>query len=175
MIYRYSQIALFTAAAAVLSSLESMVQTPVPIIRLGLANVITLLALKWWNFKTAVFIVILRVLISSLIVGRFMQPGFFMAIGGALTAAVIMWLMLRFGKSFFSEIGVSIGGALSHNTAQILIAYFLLIHQIRLFSFVPVLIFTSLISGLCIGVVALWLDRSSLASHISGYIKERSG
>ena len=169
MIYRYTQIALLIAAAAILSSLESLVQMPVPFVRLGLANVVTLLALKWWNLKTAVFIVLIRVLISSLIVGKFMQPAFFMALGGALTAAMVMAVLLRFGKSVFTDVGVSIGGALSHNTAQLVIAYFLFIHQIRLFSFFPLIMFTSLFSGLCIGIIAVWLDRSHLASHISRY------
>ena len=87
-------MAVFVAVASILFMLESLVQNPVPWMRLGFANIVTLLALKWWGLKETLIVVILRVLVGSFLTGKYLHPVFLLSLSGSLTAAgVIAGLM----------------------------------------------------------------------------------
>ncbi|HDQ46065.1 MAG TPA: Gx transporter family protein [bacterium] len=156
---KITEIAVMTALAAILFSVESLIPTPVPWLRLGLANVVSLLALYWWGLREALLIAVLRVLIAGLFTGRLMQPVFVMSMGGSLSAVLGMWLMIRFAKHHFSLIGVSIWGALCKNTAQLAIVSWLYISRFHLIFLLPGILFVSLASGLIIGALGYVLDR----------------
>jgi heptaprenyl diphosphate synthase len=140
--------------ATILSALETAIPNPMPWIRLGLANLATILALKWWGVREAFLIVVLRVFLSSLILGRLFQITFWLSFSGSVAACLGMWLIFRFFESYFSLIGISIFGAVCHNLTQITVAYFLFVHHTTLFSLIPPLFLSSLFSGLVIGIVA---------------------
>jgi heptaprenyl diphosphate synthase len=149
-----TRIGLLVAMATILSALETSIPNPMPWIRLGLANLATILALKWWGMREAFLIVALRVFLSSLILGRLFQITFWLSFSGSIAACLGMWLIFRFFKKFFSLIGISIFGAVCHNLTQIFVAYFLFVHHTTLFSLIPLLLLSSLFSGLIIGIVA---------------------
>lgn len=154
MLIKTARIGLLVAMAAILSALETAIPNPMPWIRLGLANLATILALKWWGIREAFLIVVLRVFLSSLILGRLFQITFWLSFSGSIAACLGMWLIFRCFEKYFSLIGVSIFGALCHNITQIAVAYFLFIRQPALFSLIPLLLVSSLLSGLVIGIVA---------------------
>jgi heptaprenyl diphosphate synthase len=149
-----TRIGLLIAMATILSALETAIPNPMPWIRLGLANLATILALKWWGVREAFLIVVLRVFLSSLILGRLFQITFWLSFSGSVAACLGMWLIFRFFESHFSLIGISIFGAVCHNLTQIAVAYFLFVRQPALFSLIPLLLLSSLLSGLVIGIVA---------------------
>ena len=140
--------------ATILSALETAIPNPMPWIRLGLANLATLLALKWWGMREAFLIVVLRVFLSSLILGRLFQITFWLSFAGSIAACLGMWLVFRCLEKYFSLIGISIFGAVCHNVTQITVAYFFFIRHATLFSMVPLLLLSSLFSGFIIGIVA---------------------
>ena len=152
------QIGLLTAMASVLFVIESMVPLPMPWMRIGLANVLTLLALTWWGGKEALLITLLRVFIGGLISGRFMQPLFFMALAGGVGSTLCMWLIMKYSAKF-SLLGVSILGACTKNLIQLAVAGLILIQQIALVAVLPFVLISSLISGLLVGFLTIWLEK----------------
>lgn len=152
-------IAVMTALASVLFIIENLVSLPLPWLRLGLANVMTLLALKWWGLKEGLLITILRVLLGGLLSGRFFQPLFWMALAGGTGAALGMWLLFHF-RRWFSLVGISIFGALVKNIVQLICAYLLLGMQKGIMAMLPLLLLSALVSGAIIGLLGTVLDRS---------------
>ncbi len=153
------EIAVMVALAAILFSVENLIPTPMPWLRLGLANVISLLALRWWGLHEALFIVVLRVLIASLFTGKLLQPVFVMSLGGNISAALGMWLVMKIGRQKFSLIGVSIWGALFKNSTQLAIVSWLYISQFHIIFLLPLILLSSLAGGLIIGTLGIFLDR----------------
>ncbi|NQT25882.1 Gx transporter family protein [candidate division KSB1 bacterium] len=153
------QIALLAAFAAVLQISESLIPHPIPGIRLGLANIITLIALNRMGFRSALKIAFLRSLISSLIIGTFLSPGFFLSISGAMGSTLVMGAAFRFlrfrNAPIFSLIGISLFGSITHNLIQIALVYFVFIPHTGLFWMLPWLGISAIVMGWITGLVAI--------------------
>ena len=67
-----------------------------------------------------------------------------------------MWLLKK--TDLFSMIGVSMAGGLAHNMGQLLVAA-LIVSNLRMFLYFPILMFSGIASGIMIGVVAYVIDR----------------
>ena len=78
------------------------------------------------------------------------------SLAGAAVSLSLMGLLHKTEK--FSIIGVSIAGAVAHNFGQLLIAA-LLVETAQMFLYFPVLLFSDLVSGTAIGIVALILSK----------------
>ncbi|MFP4200242.1 MAG: Gx transporter family protein [Bacillota bacterium] len=119
---RLSRLALFIAMGAILHWVEGTLPAPVPIpgAKLGLANLITLLAVVMWGVRDALVVAVGRALLGSLLGGTFGTLAFFMSTGGAVSAALIMSLA---SLSPIGPVGLSVIGAATHNVAQLFIFY----------------------------------------------------
>lgn len=159
MSHKTTQIGLMVATAAILFSVESLIPVPFPWFRLGLANVITLLALRWWGLKESLFIVLLRVVIGSLITGRLLQPMFILSLGGSLSAALGMAGFMRLYQKGLSFIGISIIGSVLKNITQLILTYLLIISETHLVILVPAMLIASIITGLITGLCTVILDN----------------
>jgi heptaprenyl diphosphate synthase len=152
------KIALLVSCATILQILESLFPHPIPGIRLGLANMITLVALVDLGFRAALEIALMRTLISSFILGTFLSPPFILSFGAALSSTLVMGILYRLttirGRAFLSLVGISMIGAMVHNLAQIGLAYFLIIHHRSIFYLVPLLGISAVITGVITGLVA---------------------
>jgi len=149
---KLSLLSLFLAQALALSFIERALPLPmaIPGIKLGLANIITLLTIILFGFKEAVLIVVGRTFLGALFGGGFSV--FFFSLAGGLLSTIIMSLMYRRFKKYFSIPAVSITGAISHNIGQIVVASFV-IENVNLFYYLPILIISGVITGLFIGLV----------------------
>jgi heptaprenyl diphosphate synthase len=147
-------IAILVAQASVLHFLESMFPNPLPIpgVKLGLANIITLLVLVVFDFKTALQITVLRTILGSLLSGTLFGVGFFLSFSGAVTAAFMMAILLHFLKGF-SIVGISIAGAVAHNIGQLVIAA-LILRFSGIFFYLPFMLLFSIPTGILIGLLA---------------------
>ena len=152
------QLALLVAIASILFTLESLVQSPLPWMRLGLANMITLLALRWWGMKEAMAIVVLRVLLGSFLVGKFFHPVFLMSLSGGIMAALTMGIVMKSTKEVFSLIGISIIGSFFKNVTQLIVAYLIYVRHFQLFSLLPLFLLSSLIGGAVVGILSHLID-----------------
>ena len=112
------KIASFAALAIAIHVLESGFPSPVPGIKPGLANIITLLVLFRYGWRFAAWVSLLRVIAGSLLMGTFMSPTFFLSLSGALASLLSMWVLWTVMRRWVGLLGVSITAGVSHVMAQ---------------------------------------------------------
>jgi heptaprenyl diphosphate synthase len=149
------RIALLSAYAVGLHSLESLLPTPVPWLRFGFANIITVVTLVLYGLRPALMVTLIRVIVSSLLTGTFLGPGFLLSFGGGITSTLIMGIALRALPGIFSIIGVSILGALFHNGVQLFLAYLVFIRKTEaLLMITPFILMIGTLTGAVNGIVS---------------------
>ena len=142
--------AVFTAFAVVLSYIETFIPVMgIPGVKLGLANFAIVLALYILGYKNAITINIVRILIIGAFFGNLFSICF--SIAGAVISFIPMALLKRTGK--VSMFTVAITGGVFHNVGQIFVASFV-VDTYSVFSYVPVLIISGIVTGAVIGILA---------------------
>lgn len=151
-----AQYGLLVAIALILSYIEAQIPAffAVPGMKLGLTNIVVLIALYQMGVRSALLINILRVLLVSLLFGNGMSLAYSLA-GGLLSWAVMVGLK-KTGR--FHMVTISIAGGVAHNIGQILVAM-LILGTTALAWYLLVLWFTGLASGAVIGVIGGELCR----------------
>ena len=154
---------LFVSFAVMLSFLERLLPSPVPLpgVKLGLANIIVIIFLYRYGIKEAAKVQILRILLFSVLFGGIGSAMYSFA-GGMLSLGV-MALFKRI--NIFSVIGVSVIGGVFHNVGQIAVAA-AVVQSAGLFGYLPVLIISGEITGFATGLVAFFvlsrLDKAGI-------------
>jgi heptaprenyl diphosphate synthase len=146
-----TSVALMVALALIFSYIEAIIpyNPGIPGIKLGIANIVTVVALYRYSAKHAAAVSVLRVLLAGLLfTGAFAM---LYSLAGAVVSLIGMILLKKTG--LFSVAGVSMAGAVLHNTGQILVATFL-IDDVRMLYYFPVLLFSGIVTGLIIGIMA---------------------
>jgi heptaprenyl diphosphate synthase len=155
--------AVLSAYALALHGFEALLPSPIPWLRLGLANIIALTALMLFGFRTALMITLIRVVVGSLFTGTFLGPSFILSLGGGICGTCAMGAVLRMGRKLFGPVGISLVGALFHNAAQLFLAYWLFIQRIEAVLFIsPVIILMGTCTGLVNGVITDILIKNLL-------------
>jgi len=146
-------MAMLVAQASVLHFLENLLPNPIPVpgVKLGLANIITLLVLVLWDFKTALQVSVLRTILGSMLSGTLFGVGFFLGAAGAVTATVGMAVLLRWLPGA-SLIIIAIGGAAAHVLGQLAAAAWLL-EFAGIFYYLPVMLLFSVPTGALTGLL----------------------
>ena len=149
------RIALLSAYAIWLHGFESLLPTPIPWLRLGLANIITLITLLLYGMRPAVAVTLIRVVVVSLLTGTFLGPAFILSLGGGILSTVAMGAALMVFPRLFGPVGLSIIGALTHNMAQLFLAYFLFIQRIEAILLIsPFILLLGTVTGAINGIVS---------------------
>jgi heptaprenyl diphosphate synthase len=149
------RIAVLSAFALALYGIESLVPTPIPWLRLGLANIVTLVALVFYGFRTAMTVTLIRVILGSLFTGTFLGPSFVLSFGGGVTSTAAMGLTYLVFKDVFGPVGLSLIGAFFHNAAQLTLAYFLFIQRIEAMYIIgPIIVLIGTLTGVANGAVS---------------------
>lgn len=150
-------LALLIAMASVLHVVESWLPLPLPVpgIKLGLANIVSLIVITMFGWRDAMYVAILRVFLGALFGGIFLGPAFAMSISGAMGSTVVMALVYYYWHPNFSLVGISIIGAVVHNMVQIIVAA-TLVSSITLLWYLPYLILFALPTGLATGITTIY-------------------
>lgn len=148
---KLTMTALLAALALIFSYIEVLIpfSPAIPGIKLGIANLVVIVALYHMGLKYAITINVVRIFIAGLLFSGVF--GIIYSLAGAILSMTVMVLLKKTG--LFSVAGVSMAGGVAHNLGQILAAAFL-VSNLSIFIYFPVLIFSGLISGALIGVVA---------------------
>jgi heptaprenyl diphosphate synthase len=159
---RLTHVSLLVALALALHSLETALPLPgaVPGARLGLANIITLLALLLYGFRTAMFVATVRSVLGSFFAGNFLGFAFYLSLAGAVFSTMAMALALwGWRRGTFSLPAVSVIGAVVHNTAQVALASLLIgnINLLRLY--LPLLLLLAVPAGIITGMIVFYVRR----------------
>jgi heptaprenyl diphosphate synthase len=152
--FRIVFIGLLVSQALALYTVESMIPVPfiAPGAKIGLANLITVIALYTLNSKKDVFLVlILRLLLSTMFGGSLST--FMYSVAGATFSYFMMICVKTLGKDKVSIIGVSASGALFHNVGQLIVAS-AIVQNIAIMLYLPILSIAGIGTGIFIGITA---------------------
>lgn len=130
---------------------------PVPGLKLGLANIVTLVALLRMRPADAAAILMIRILIMGTITGL---TAMLFSLGGGVLALLTMWLLSRWEDRVFSVIGISLAGAAAHNIGQVCVAGLVMGEPLLILTYMPALLLTGLGTGLLTGVATVPVIRS---------------
>lgn len=151
--------AVLTAMALALSYLENFfplsLAIPIPGVKLGLANVVTVFALYVLGPGQAMLILLARCLLGAVFAGN-MNALIFSLLGG-VSAMLVMIGLSRWRR--LSVYGVSVGGAAAHNCGQVAAAVLTLGNTAPLY-YLPILLGVSLFTGALTGLVTACLFRA---------------
>ncbi len=151
-------MALLTAIALTIFVVENQLPAPVPVpgVKLGLANIITLVTMLLLGKKEAGAVLLVRVLMGAMFAG---SPStlLFSAAGGALA-----WLVMCLTVGLFGEKQLWIVSALAglaHNAGQLLTCA-LVVKTPGVFAYAPILAVSGVITGVFTGLAAMYLIRA---------------
>lgn len=143
--------ALMAALALIFSYVEVLIPFTIgiPGIKLGIANIVVIIALYYLGARYAITINVVRVMIAGLLFNGLF--GALYSLAGAVVSFIVMVALKK--TNIFSVVGISMAGGVAHNLGQILVAA-VLVANIKIFIYFPVLIISGVITGAVIGMVA---------------------
>ena len=148
------------ALALGLSVLEAAIPSPLPGVKPGLANIITLIVLARYGWRTAVWVSLLRVLAGGLLFGNFLAPGFFLSLSGALCSLAVLAASQHLPPRWFGPVTHSILAAFAHIAGQLLVVYLWLIPHAGIAYLIPIFATAALLFGTVNGLIAAhYLDK----------------
>lgn len=147
---RISTYGLLVALAFIFSYIEALmpIYLGIPGVKLGLANVVVMIALYRMGKKEAISLALIRIVLVGFTFGNLMMMMYSLA--GGLLSCLTMIVLKK--SNWFSMIGVSIAGGVMHNVGQISMAIIML-NTVKLYYYLPVLILSGIGSGVLIGLV----------------------
>lgn len=150
-------LALFTTISLAVYAIESAIPplVPIPGIKLGLANIVTLILLQYFSVKEATLVLVARILLSTLLFGQAMSLIYSFA--GGLLSLLLMAAVMRLLQTKMTFLTGAVGG-LTHNLGQ-LIAAFLITSTAGVFAYLPFLILSGILTGLFTGLCAGFAGR----------------
>lgn len=170
-IRKITTLAMFTALSLIIFTIESAIPplVPIPGIKLGLANIITLVVLIAFSAKDAFMVLLLRVLLSSVLFGQAMSLLYSLA-GGVCCFLVMVAVNRLLNKRFLYL--TSAFGAVAHNLGQLLVAY-LLTSVPGVLVYLPFLLLSGILTGLFTGFCAQFTLRylMPLTAHLPFFPK----
>lgn len=151
-------IALLIALSIVLGIIEGMLPVPfiAPGAKLGLANIVTVIALYTLSITEVMTIVLLRTILTALFTGSI--SSFLYSFLGGLLSLFSMYVVLRVFKRRVSTVGVSITGAVFHNIGQVLVAA-AVIQSFNIVLYLPLLLIVGAGTGMFVGFTSGFLLR----------------
>lgn len=147
---------MFTALAFVFSYIESLlpINLGIPGVKLGLANLVVIVALYLIGVKSACILSMVRIVLMGFTFGN--PASMIYSLAGGVLSLFVMILAKKI--KFFSVTGVSVLGGVFHNIGQILIAI-VVVETASLLYYLPILILSGTLAGVVIGMLAAVLIR----------------
>lgn len=148
--YLLAMRSLLVATAMILSWLEAQIPAffAVPGIKLGLTNLVVLVALYKLSRRDALALNVVRILLVGFTFGNLFSLAYSLA--GGMLSFLVMALLKQTRR--FSVVSVSVAGGVFHNVGQILVAMAVLGSHYVLY-YLPVLWISGIASGAVIGLL----------------------
>lgn len=141
----------FVALALIFSYVESLIPVliAVPGVKLGLANLVVVIALYKMDFKSAALLSITRIILAGVLFAN--MASILYSLSGGILSLIVMALLKK--SNAFHLISVSIAGGVAHNIGQLIVAM-LVLKTYSLIYYFSVLMISGLITGFLIGIVS---------------------
>lgn len=148
---KIAYISLLIALSIIFSYVESMIPLNfgIPGVKVGLANIVSVIALQMFGVWVSVLVIVLRVLLSGVMFGNAFSIIYSLA--GGIVSVIIMAVLNKTNR--FSIIGISIGGGVFHNLGQLFVAC-IVIEQLKLAFYGPILIISGVVMGTIVGIIS---------------------
>ncbi|MCI9493289.1 MAG: Gx transporter family protein [Lachnospiraceae bacterium] len=161
MAKKAAYMGMMTALAFVLSYLETLIpiNLGVPGVKLGLANLVVIVALEMMGVKEACTLSLVRVVLTSFTFGN--PAGILYSFTGGAFSLLAMVGAKKL--KLFSLAGISVLGGVSHNIGQ-LTAAMLVVENASLMYYLPVLVLSGTAAGVAVGALA-----AALVRHLKGF------
>jgi heptaprenyl diphosphate synthase len=147
-------VARMAAIALGLTILEGAIPSPLPGVKPGLANIVTLIVLTRYGWRTAAWVSLLRVFAGSLLFGNFLTPGFFLGLAGALLSLLVLSFAQHLPSRWFGPVSQSVFAAFAHIAGQMTVVYLWLIPHAGIAYLIPIFAAAALIFGAVNGLIA---------------------
>lgn len=150
-------ISLLAAQGVVITLLERSIPFPfafAPGSKLGLANMVTILAIFTLPHKDSFKVVWMRLIVSTFLGGTLST--FMYSFAGAFLSYFGMISVRRLGPKRVSLIGISATGGILHNVGQLVVAS-TIAQSFSVMLYLPILAFTGIFSGIAVGIAANYL------------------
>lgn len=155
------RIARLAALAIGLHLVESVVPSPLPGVKPGIANIVTLFVLYRYDLATAAWVSLLRVFAGSLLLGSFLSPAFALSLAGALCSLVALGLGQHLPRRWFGPVSLSILAAFAHIAGQLLVVRLWLIPHAGMAYLIPLFAAAALLFGSINGLITARLLRDN--------------
>lgn len=144
-----AEYGMLIALACVLGYIEALIPLPLPVgVKLGLANLMTLVALYTVGGRGAAMVSLVRIILVGFTFGN--MGSMLYSLAGGVFSLLIMILAKKSG--WFSQIGVSVLGGVFHNIGQLTVAA-LVTETGGVFVYLPFLLVGGVIAGVLIGIL----------------------
>ncbi len=162
-IKRACLIAMMLAMAIVLNIIEGFIPMFIPGVKLGLANCIILIMLYQMKWYEALLVMILRILLVGLFRGNIFTLTWLMSLSGGVCSFIVMLIFSKI--NFFSPIGTSVLGSISHCFGQIVVAMLMLSASSFIY-YLPFIALLSVLTGVINGMICRLLNKRKIVETI---------
>ena len=151
-----ARVGLLAALALIFSYVEAIIpyNPGIPGVKLGISNVVTVIALYKFGWKDAAAVSVIRIVVAGLLFNGVF--GMLYSLAGAALSFLGMLLLKKTG--IFSVTGVSMAAGVLHNLGQLFVAA-ALIEDLRMFFYFPVLLFSGIAAGILVGIISQMVLR----------------
>jgi len=152
-------LSLLVSFGIVLHIIENMIPVPFPVpgAKLGLANIISLIAISFYGLKEGLIVSILRCIIGALLAGSL--TSLIYSLSGAIMSTIVMAFAYKHFSKVFSLVGISFLGGVTHNFTQVTVAS-LVLSTFGLYIYLPFLMIVGLFTGLFTGLTAYFVKQN---------------
>jgi len=148
-------MALLISQALVLHYIEGLFPVLLPGVKLGLANIITLVTIVLFGIKEAIAVVVIRSVLGPILGGS--PASILYSLAGGILSTLVMAILYTKYRKYFSLIGISTAGAVFHNIGQLLVASWIFGTISILYTYLPVLMIAAAVAGYFIGLVSHYI------------------
>jgi heptaprenyl diphosphate synthase len=159
------RIAALAAAAIGLTLAEAAIPLPIPGIKPGLANIVTLLVLYRYGWRTAAWVAGLRIVAGALALGQFLTPAFLLSASGGLASLLILAAAIHLPPRWFGPVGISLLAAMGHIGAQLWVVDVWLMPGASILGLLPFFLSAAWLTGLGNGLATAHLLKSAPRSE----------
>lgn len=159
---KLTRLALLTTVALIIFVIEAQIPNPIPIpgVKLGLANIVTVYAVFLYKPGEVFMILLCRILLGSMFSGNMVSLLF--SLSGGMLCLAAMLVVKRF-LTLKQIWACSIIGSIFHNIGQILAAVFIT-QSVQIALYLPALLISGILTGLFTGVIAQYLVKRTRIS-----------
>ncbi len=151
------RVAALAAAAIGLTLAEAAIPLPIPGVKPGLANIVTLVVLYRYGWHMAVWVAVLRIIAGAIALGQFLTPAFVLSLSGGLVSLLVLALAIHLPARWFGPIGLSLLAAFAHIATQLLVVDAWLLPGASILGLMPIFLAAAWITGLANGLAAAHL------------------